>query len=75
MVVVFLDLDPVPPPLPPRRLKKSRPTSLPLPPLPSIQSPLGPSSLPPPVPPRGQYSPAPSVFSSFPPHYVSPFQQ
>ncbi|XP_044038845.1 circularly permutated Ras protein 1 [Siniperca chuatsi] len=43
---------PVPPPLPPRRLRKPRPTSLPLPPLPSSQPPLGPPSLPPPVPPR-----------------------
>ncbi|XP_041635788.1 circularly permutated Ras protein 1 [Cheilinus undulatus] len=44
---------PVPPPLPPRRLRKPRPTSLPLPPLPSPQLPLAPLSLPPPVPPRG----------------------
>uniref|UniRef100_A0A674P2R1 Si:dkey-9k7.3 n=1 Tax=Takifugu rubripes TaxID=31033 RepID=A0A674P2R1_TAKRU len=51
------------PPLPPRRLKKPRPTSLPLPPLPSVQSPLSPPSLPPPVPPRGEYDPALSVFS------------
>ncbi|CAJ1085812.1 circularly permutated Ras protein 1 [Xyrichtys novacula] len=41
-----------PPPLPPRRLRKPRPSSLPLPPLPSLQSPLVPLSLPPPVPPR-----------------------
>ncbi|TWW63581.1 Circularly permutated [Takifugu flavidus] len=45
-------LEPDVPPLPPRRLKKPRPTSLPLPPLPSVQSPLSPPSLPPPVPPR-----------------------
>ncbi|XP_034020768.1 circularly permutated Ras protein 1 isoform X2 [Thalassophryne amazonica] len=38
----------VPPPLPPRRLKKPRPTSAP----PSFQSLLHPSSVPPPVPPR-----------------------
>ncbi|XP_070710715.1 circularly permutated Ras protein 1 [Pempheris klunzingeri] len=37
------------PPLPPRRLRKPRPTSLPLPP---SQPPLRPPSLPPPVPPR-----------------------
>ncbi|KAM9335509.1 circularly permutated Ras protein 1 [Symphorus nematophorus] len=43
---------PVPPPLPPRRLRKPRPTSLPLPPHPSFQPPLRPPSLPPPVPPR-----------------------
>ncbi|KAK2862829.1 hypothetical protein Q5P01_002362 [Channa striata] len=43
---------PAPPPLPPRRLRKPRPTSLPLPPLPSFNSPLTPLSLPPPVPPR-----------------------
>ncbi|XP_070786140.1 circularly permutated Ras protein 1 [Enoplosus armatus] len=44
---------PVPPPLPPRRLRKPRPTSLPLPPLPSSQPPPRPPSLPPPpVPPR-----------------------
>ncbi|XP_035531504.1 circularly permutated Ras protein 1 [Morone saxatilis] len=42
----------VPPPLPPRRLRKPRPTSLPLPPLPPFQPPFGPLSLPPPVPPR-----------------------
>lgn len=44
--------DPLPPPLPPRRFRKPRPTSLPLPPLSSYQPPLGPPSLPPPVPPR-----------------------
>lgn len=70
MVVVFLDLHPVPPPLPPRRLKKPRPTSLPLPPLPSAQPPHGPPSLPPPVPPRGEYRSAPSVFSLFPPSFL-----
>ncbi|XP_035849686.1 circularly permutated Ras protein 1 isoform X1 [Sander lucioperca] len=43
---------PVPPPLPPRRLRKPRPTSLPLPPLPTTQPPHAPLSLPPPVPPR-----------------------
>ncbi|XP_070849665.1 circularly permutated Ras protein 1 [Chaetodon trifascialis] len=43
---------PVPPPLPPRRLRKPRPTSLPLPPVPVLHPPLGPPSLPPPVPPR-----------------------
>ncbi|XP_060888044.1 circularly permutated Ras protein 1 isoform X2 [Labrus mixtus] len=48
----------VPPPLPPRRLRKPRPTSLPLPPLPSFHPSPGPPSLPPPpppppVPPRG----------------------
>uniref|UniRef100_UPI0037E71EC9 circularly permutated Ras protein 1 n=1 Tax=Semicossyphus pulcher TaxID=241346 RepID=UPI0037E71EC9 len=42
----------VPPPLPPRRLRKPRPTSLPLPPLPSFPPPPGPPSLLPPVPPR-----------------------
>nr|XP_020479949.1 circularly permutated Ras protein 1-like [Monopterus albus] len=41
-----------PPPLPPRRLRKPRPTSLPLPPLPSFQPPPPPLSIPPPVPPR-----------------------
>lgn len=43
-----------PPPLPPRRLRKPRPSSLPLPPLPPLSSlpPLGPCSVPPPVPPR-----------------------
>ncbi|XP_039996421.1 circularly permutated Ras protein 1 isoform X2 [Xiphias gladius] len=44
---------PDPPPLPPRRFKKSQPTSLPLPPLHSFQPPFSPLSLPPPVPPRG----------------------
>ncbi|XP_041840677.1 circularly permutated Ras protein 1 isoform X2 [Melanotaenia boesemani] len=43
---------PSPPPLPPRHLRKSRPTSLPLPPLDSCQLPLIPLSFPPPVPPR-----------------------
>ncbi|XP_039677508.1 circularly permutated Ras protein 1 isoform X1 [Perca fluviatilis] len=43
---------PVPPPLPPRRLRKPRPTSLPMPPLASVQPPPAPLSLPPPVPPR-----------------------
>ncbi|XP_029023449.1 circularly permutated Ras protein 1 [Betta splendens] len=43
---------PRPPPLPPRRLKKPRPTSLPLPPFCSVQPHLEPLSLPPPVPPR-----------------------
>ncbi|XP_071315492.1 circularly permutated Ras protein 1 [Trachinotus anak] len=43
---------PAPPPLPPRRLRKPRPTSLPLPSLPPFQPPLTPLSLPPPVPPR-----------------------
>ncbi|XP_062300938.1 circularly permutated Ras protein 1 isoform X1 [Scomber scombrus] len=45
----------VPPPLPPRRLRKPRPTSLPLPPLPPLptfQCPPTKLSLPPPVPPR-----------------------
>ncbi|KAM9718360.1 circularly permutated Ras protein 1 isoform 2-T2 [Menidia menidia] len=41
-----------PPPLPPRRLRNPRPTSLPLPSLPSFEHPLIPLSLPPPVPPR-----------------------
>lgn len=58
--------DPAPPPLPPRRLKKPWPTSLPLPPLPSFQPPTGPLSVPPPVPPRGKFcSPfLPPVFKS-----------
>ncbi|XP_054457674.1 circularly permutated Ras protein 1 [Anoplopoma fimbria] len=51
---------PAPPPLPPRRHRKPRPTSLPLPlspsplspPLPSSRPPIAPRSLPPPVPPR-----------------------
>lgn len=43
---------PAPPPLPPRRLRKPRPTSLPLPALLPVQPPLRPPSLPPPVPPR-----------------------
>lgn len=69
---VFSYLDPVPPPLPPRRLKSSRPTSLPPPPPPSIPSPLGPPPLPPPpVLPRGKDSSAPSAFSFFPPHSLS----
>ncbi|XP_013866046.1 circularly permutated Ras protein 1 [Austrofundulus limnaeus] len=41
-----------PPPLPPRRHRKPRPSSLPLELLPSVQPPLTPRSLPPPVPPR-----------------------
>ncbi|XP_031706990.1 circularly permutated Ras protein 1 isoform X2 [Anarrhichthys ocellatus] len=49
---------PVPPPLPPRRFRKPRPTSLPLPPLPSSLPPVAPRSLPPPlpppIPPRGE---------------------
>ncbi|XP_068444388.1 circularly permutated Ras protein 1 [Clinocottus analis] len=52
---------PVPPPLPPRRLRKPRPASLPLPPLPPVAPrplpplpPVAPRSLPPPVPPRGE---------------------
>lgn len=54
-VTVEQEDDAVPPPLPPRRLRKPRPTSLPLPPLPPLPSalpPLPPHSLPPPVPPR-----------------------
>uniref|UniRef100_A0A3B3TSG1 Si:dkey-9k7.3 n=1 Tax=Poecilia latipinna TaxID=48699 RepID=A0A3B3TSG1_9TELE len=43
---------PLPPPLPPRRLRKPRPTSLPNMPLLSSQLPVTPLSLPPPVPPR-----------------------
>ncbi|XP_074555012.1 circularly permutated Ras protein 1 isoform X2 [Halichoeres trimaculatus] len=43
---------PLPPPLPPRRLRKPRPTSLPLPPLLPFLPPPVPTSLPPPVPPR-----------------------
>ncbi|KAL6118349.1 uncharacterized protein ACO6RY_03165 [Pungitius sinensis] len=45
---------PAPPPLPPRRLRKPRPLSLPLPPLPSPLPPLPPPR--PPVPPRGRRS-------------------
>ncbi|XP_030609861.1 circularly permutated Ras protein 1 isoform X1 [Archocentrus centrarchus] len=44
--------DAAPPPLPPRRLRKPRPTSLPLYNSPSFQPPPAPLSLPPPVPPR-----------------------
>ncbi|XP_049923884.1 circularly permutated Ras protein 1 [Epinephelus moara] len=42
----------VPPPLPPRRFRRPRPTSLPFPPPPIIQPTPTPRSLPPPVPPR-----------------------
>ncbi|XP_026209156.1 circularly permutated Ras protein 1 [Anabas testudineus] len=51
-IVAVKQEDPAPPPLPPRRLRKPRPVSLPLPPLPSFHPPVGPLSLPPPVPPR-----------------------
>lgn len=65
--MLLLYLDPDPPPLPPRQLKKHHPKSLPLPPLPSVESPLSPPSLPPPVPPRGEYDSAPSgLCSRFP---------
>ncbi|XP_067435384.1 circularly permutated Ras protein 1 [Thunnus thynnus] len=52
IVAVKQQEGPVPPPLPPRRTRKSRPTSLPLPPLPSFLSPPTRVSPPPPVPPR-----------------------
>ncbi|KAL7374603.1 hypothetical protein ABVT39_003736 [Epinephelus coioides] len=42
----------VPPPLPPRRFRRPRPTSLPFPPPPIIQPTPVPRSLPPPIPPR-----------------------
>ncbi|KAK5608179.1 hypothetical protein CRENBAI_003088 [Crenichthys baileyi] len=44
--------DPLPPPLPPRRFRKPRPTSLPNPPFSPSHLPVTPYSLPPPVPPR-----------------------
>ncbi|XP_012732057.2 circularly permutated Ras protein 1 isoform X2 [Fundulus heteroclitus] len=44
--------DPLPPPLPPRRFRKPRPTSLPNPPFLTSQLSVTPLSLPPPVPPR-----------------------
>ncbi|XP_022616895.1 circularly permutated Ras protein 1-like [Seriola dumerili] len=50
--VAFKQKGPAPPPLPPRRVKKPHPISLPLPSAPAFQPPLIPRSLPPPVPPR-----------------------
>ncbi|MEQ2202773.1 hypothetical protein XENOCAPTIV_015197 [Xenoophorus captivus] len=44
--------DALPPPLPPRRFRKPRPTSLPNPPFSPSHLPVTPLSLPPPVPPR-----------------------
>ncbi|XP_027893081.1 circularly permutated Ras protein 1 isoform X1 [Xiphophorus couchianus] len=48
----ILQTGPLPPPLPPRRLRKPRPTSLPNMPFVPSQLPVTPFSLPPPVPPR-----------------------
>ncbi|XP_017165955.1 circularly permutated Ras protein 1 [Poecilia reticulata] len=48
----ILQTGPLPPPLPPRRLRKPRPTSLPNMPFLPSQLPVTPLSLPPPVPPR-----------------------
>ncbi|XP_006803499.1 uncharacterized protein si:dkey-9k7.3 [Neolamprologus brichardi] len=52
IVPVKQQADEVPPPLPPRRLRKPRPTSLPLYNNSSFEPPSAPTSLPPPVPPR-----------------------
>ncbi|XP_031599591.1 circularly permutated Ras protein 1 [Oreochromis aureus] len=52
IVPVKRQADEVPPPLPPRRLRKPRPTSLPLYNSPSFEPQSAPNSLPPPVPPR-----------------------